>query len=68
MGGTIRLETFNQDLSELKTEQREYNKEVISKLDIISRSQDNHQWRIENMEKQIERIQANKNGGNKGAI
>ena len=58
--GTIKLETYYKDLERLEEEQKDGFRTTVDKLDIIIRKQDNHEWRLNGMEKELQDIREKK--------
>jgi hypothetical protein len=60
--GTIKLETYSKSLEKLEEDQNKNFSTLSDKLDHIIRKQDNHGWRLEQVEKELVEIREKKIG------
>jgi peptidoglycan hydrolase CwlO-like protein len=60
--GTIKLETYSKNLEKLEEDQNKNFEGLSNKLDQIMRKQDNHEWRLSQIEKELIDIREKKIG------
>jgi hypothetical protein len=60
--GTIKLETYTKNLDKLEEDQNKGFETIHTKLDQIMRRQDNHEWRLLQIEKELVDIREKKIG------